>query len=197
VTVKIKVCGLTDSSAVAAAVQSGVDAVGFVFYEKSPRNLNIGQAVELAQRVPDTVLKVAVMLHPDADTCAAILERLSPDILQTNESDFDYLKVPDNIGRWPVIRENAVDGHGPFPDRFVYEGRSSGQGEIVDWNRAARYSAKGDMILAGGLDAANVAEAIRVVRPWCVDVSSGVESSPGKKDPQAIEKFVAAARAAG
>ena len=194
--VRVKVCGLNDNASVAAAVQSGADAVGFVFHEKSPRHLKIEQAMKLLQRVPDGVLKVAVMLHPDADTCASILQQLSPDILQTDASDFDYLDIPDGIGRWPVIRENAVDAHNSFPPRFVYEGRSSGHGETVDWNKAARYSARGDMILAGGLDAGNVAEAIRIVRPWCVDVSSAVESSPGKKDPHAIETFVAAVRAA-
>ena len=195
--VRVKVCGLTDSASVTAAVQSGADAVGFVFYEKSPRHLSIGKAVKLAQQVPDTVLTVAVMLHPDAETCASILQQLSPDILQTDASDFDYLKIPDSVGRWPVIREDAVDEQQALPARFVYEGRCSGQGETIDWNRAARYSPAGDMILAGGLDAANVAEAIRIVRPWCVDVSSAVEFSPGKKDPQAIDKFVAAVRAAG
>jgi len=195
--VRVKVCGLTDSAAVTAAVQSGVDAVGFVFYEKSPRNLSIGQAVKLVQQVPNSVLKVAVMLHPEADFCASVLQQLAPDVLQTDASDFEYLEIPDAIGRWPVIRENAVDEQGLLPARFVYEGRSSGQGETVDWKKAARYSAAGDMILAGGLDAGNVAEAIRIVQPWCVDVSSAVESSPGKKDPQAIEKFVAAVRATG
>lgn len=195
--VRVKVCGLTDSASVTAAIQSGADAVGFVFCDRSPRNLTIGQAVRLAQQVPDTVLIAAVMLHPDADTCASILQQLSPDVLQTDATDFDYLEIPDTIGRWPVIRENTVGEPGPLPARFVYEGRSSGLGETVDWRKAARYSAKGDMILAGGLNAGNVAEAIRVVQPWCVDVSSAVESSPGKKDPQAIETFVAAVRAAG
>ena len=195
--VRVKVCGLTDRASVTAAVQSGADAVGFVFYEKSPRHLSIGEAVELAQWVPDTVLKVAVMLHPDAASCASILQQLSPDILQTDAGDFDYLQIPDGIGRWPVIRENAASDTEPMPARFVYEGRSSGHGETIDWNKAARYAARGDMILAGGLDAANVAAAIRLVHPWCVDVSSGVESAPGKKDPQAIATFVAAVRAVG
>jgi phosphoribosylanthranilate isomerase len=193
--VRIKICGLTDAAGVNAAVAAGVDAVGFVFFEKSPRNLNIGQAIELAALVPDQILTVAVMLHPEAAFCDAVLAGLSPDIVQTDASDFAYLNVPGHIERWEVLRESGVDDQTRLPKRFVYEGDSSGQGDKVDWQNAARISAQGEMILAGGLDATNVADAIREVRPWAVDISSGVESAPGKKDTQKIDEFVAAVRA--
>lgn len=193
--VRIKICGLTDADAVNAAVAAGVDAVGFVFFEKSPRNLSIGQAIDLAALVPDQISRVAVMLHPDAAFCDAVLAGLSPDIVQTDASDFAYLNVPGHIDRWEVLRESSVDDQTHLPKRFVYEGDSSGQGDTVDWENAARISAQGDMILAGGLDASNVADAIRQVRPWAVDVSSGVETMPGKKDKQKINDFVAAVRA--
>jgi phosphoribosylanthranilate isomerase len=193
--VRIKICGLTDAAGVNAAVAAGVDAVGFVFFEKSPRNLNIGQAIELAALVPDQVLTVAVMLHPEAAFCDAVLAGLSPDIVQTDASDFAYLNVPGHIERWEVLRESGVDDQTRLPKRFVFEGDSSGQGDQVDWQNASRISAQGEMILAGGLDASNVADAIREVRPWAVDVSSGVESAPGKKDTQMIDEFVAAVRA--
>lgn len=194
--VRIKICGLTDAAGVNAAVAAGVDAVGFVFFEKSPRNLHIGQAIELAALVPDQILTVAVMLHPEAAFCDAVLAGLSPDIVQTDASDFAYLNVPGHIERWEVLRESGVDGQTRLPKRFVYEGDASGQGDKVDWQNASRISAQGEMILAGGLDADNVADAIRKVRPWAVDVSSGVESAPGKKDTQKIDEFVAAVRAA-
>jgi phosphoribosylanthranilate isomerase len=193
--VRIKICGLTDAAGINAAVAAGVDAVGFVFFEKSPRNLSIGQAIDLAALVPDQVSRVAVMLHPEAAFCEAVLAGLSPDIVQTDVSDFAYLNVPGHIQRWPVLRESVVDAQTSLPVRFVYEGDSSGQGNRVDWQNASRLSAHGEMILAGGLDAGNVADAIREVRPWAVDVSSGVESSPGQKDPQMINDFVAAVRA--
>jgi phosphoribosylanthranilate isomerase len=193
--VRIKICGLTDAAGISAAVAAGVDAVGFVFFEKSPRNLSIGQAIDLAALVPDQVSRVAVMLHPEAAFCEAVLAGLSPDIVQTDASDFAYLNVPGHIQRWPVLRESVVDAQTSLPVRFVYEGDSSGQGNRVDWQNASRLSAHGEMILAGGLDAGNVADAIREVRPWAVDVSSGVESSPGQKDPQMINDFVAAVRA--
>lgn len=193
--VRIKICGLTDAAGVHAAVAAGVDAVGFVFFEKSPRNLTIGQAIELAALVPDQILTVAVMLHPAAAFCDAVLAGLAPDIVQTDASDFAYLNVPGHIERWDVLRESGVDDQTCLPKRFVYEGDSSGQGDTVNWHNASRISTRGEMILAGGLDASNVAGAIREVRPWAVDVSSGVESAPGKKDTQKIDEFVAAVRA--
>ena len=195
--VRVKICGLTDAAGVEAAVAAGADAVGFVFFDRSPRNLGIAQAIELAALVPAPILRVAVMLHPAATLCAAVLAGLSPDIVQTDASDFAYLDLPDHIARWPVLRQSTVDAQTDLPARFVYEGDTSGQGDRVDWHSASRISAQGEMILAGGLDAGNVAAAISAVKPWAVDVSSGVESSPGRKDPQMINEFIAAVRAAG
>ena len=136
------------------------------------------------------------MLHPRAAFCDAVIAGLSPDVVQTDASDFAYLNIPGHIERWPVLRESTVDVKFALPARFVYEGDSSGTGDRVDWQAASHLSATGEMILAGGLHADNVADAIRQVRPWAVDVSSGVESSPGQKDPNKIKEFIAAARAA-
>ena len=194
--VRVKICGMTDVAAVHAAAAAGADAVGFVFFEKSPRNLSIDAACEIATAVPDGVLKVAVMLHPDAQLCAAVLQQMEPDVLQTDAADFDYLDVPQHVQRWPVLRENRMDAATELPERFVYEGRLSGHGQTVDWQQAAAIARRGDMILAGGLDVTNVAEAIATVNPWCVDVSSAVESAPGVKDAARISQFVAAAKAA-
>jgi phosphoribosylanthranilate isomerase len=118
-----------------------------------------------------------------------------PDVLQTDAADFEYLDVPPEIQRWPVVREGATMTELDAADAFVYEGLSSGRGEKVDWQIAAAIAKKGRMILAGGLDADNVAEALERVTPWGVDVSSGVESAPGVKDPDLIHAFVAAVRA--
>jgi phosphoribosylanthranilate isomerase len=115
--------------------------------------------------------------------------------LQTDAADFEYLDVPPEIQRWPVLREGTVATERDLADVFVYEGSSSGRGEKVDWQIAAGVAKKGRMILAGGLDADNVVEAIQTVMPWGVDVSSGVESAPGVKDPDLIHAFVAAVRA--
>jgi hypothetical protein len=133
--------------------------------------------------------------NPEVD-CADVIEHLAPDVLQTDLADFDYLEVPDDIARWPVLREHELADIAGLPATFVYEGRQSGKGVTVDWSRAAAIAGRGRMMLAGGLDVDNVARAIAEVRPWGVDVSSGVESAPGIKDPERISAFISAARAA-
>ena len=196
-TVLVKICGMTDEAAVHAAVEAGADALGFVFYAPSPRNLEVAMAARLASLVPDEVLTVAVMLHPEPALWDAVQQELAPDVLQTDIGDFAALDVGDEVQQWPVLREGSVPAVGDLPGLFVYEGRQSGRGETVDWDRAADVARRGRMILAGGLDAGNVAEAIRRVAPYGVDVSSAVESRPGVKDAARIRAFVDAARAAG
>ena len=190
----VKICGMTDDVAVKAAVAAGADAVGFVFHERSPRNLPVDLALNLASLIPDGVLTVAVTMNPDPALWGLIQDMLQPDVLQTDADDFRYLQVGADIQKWPVIREGKMPQ--TVPELFVYEGIKSGQGQTVDWSIAAGYSQHGRMILAGGLSAANVAEAIKLVRPYGVDVSSAVESSPGNKDPDKIKAFVEAAKAA-
>jgi len=189
----IKICGLGDRQQVAAAVAAGSDAVGFVFAE-SVRRVTPQRAREISRDVPPSVRRVAVMLHPGNDEWQEVLRVFAPDVLQTDAEDFDALVVPDSIECWPVLREGE-SLHIPATT-YVYEGRKSGRGETVDWSAAARIAGDGGMILAGGLGADNIAEAIRTVRPMGVDVSSGVETAPGKKDSRLIDEFVNAARAA-
>ncbi|MDH3430404.1 MAG: phosphoribosylanthranilate isomerase [Gammaproteobacteria bacterium] len=191
----VKICGLRDARCVAAAVAAGADAVGFVFAE-SPRRVSPDDAYAASRQIPDTVQRVAVMRHPSNAEWQAVLEVFAPDVLQTDADDFAKLEVPDNVIRWPVIREGDATMPATQSDVFVYEGRNSGAGETVDWSRAAAMADHGRMILAGGLAADNVAVAIQTARPWGVDVSSGVESGPGQKDIGLIHQFVSAARAA-
>jgi phosphoribosylanthranilate isomerase len=191
----VKICGLSDESAISAAVEAGADAVGFVFFEKSPRNVTPERAAALSATVPDGVLKIAVTLHPDAALWDEVQSSVRPDVLQTDLEDFAYLDVKPGIEKWPVLREGSLPGE--IPGTFVYEGQNSGRGCTVDWNSAAQLATRGRMILAGGLSVDNVAEAIATVRPWGVDVSSAVESAPGVKDAVKIREFVAAAKAAG
>lgn len=190
--VMVKICGLTDAAAVAAAVDSGADAIGFVF-AKSVRRISAGGAREIAIDVPPHVLRVAVMLHPLQQEWAEVQQTFQPDVLQTDIDDFDYLDVADGIRRWPVIREGAKIT--AMPEEYVYEGSASGSGQKVDWNHAATLARQNRMILAGGLDAGNVQQAVEQVQPWGVDASSAVESEPGKKDAARIRQFIAAAKA--
>lgn len=191
--VLVKICGLSEQRHVDAAVQAGADALGFVF-AASPRKITPGNAAIISANVPASIKRVAVMLHPSNDDWQRVLQDFKPDVLQTDAEDFDALTVPNDIEQWPVFREG---GTAPAGDStFLYEGRNSGQGETVDWTAAAKIARQGRMILAGGLTADNVADAVSTVRPFGVDVSSAVESAPGIKDAGMIRNFVMAARAA-
>ena len=189
----VKICGLSQAEHVDAAIEAGADAIGFVF-AKSVREVTPEQAAMLSADVPSHVKRVAVMLHPDDADWQRVLQVFAPDVLQTDAEDFAALTVPETIEQWPVFREGGVEPN--TAGRYVFEGPKSGQGETVDWSRAARIAASGNMILAGGLAAANVAEAISTVRPIGVDVSSAVESAPGQKDKTMIQRFISASRAA-
>ncbi|MBT8108407.1 MAG: phosphoribosylanthranilate isomerase [Gammaproteobacteria bacterium] len=190
----VKICGLRDGATVKAAVAAGANAVGFVF-AASPREVSVEEAIAAAANVPDNVRRVAVMRHPAPEAWDAVRNGFAPDVLQTDAEDFARLDVPAGIEKWPVFREGGES----VPNdagTFVFEGPSSGTGETVNWEQAAALSKGRQMILAGGLDAANVPQAIATVRPWGVDVSSGVESAPGEKDANRIRRFISAARAA-
>ena len=189
----VKICGLRTREHVDAAIAAGADAIGFVFAQ-SVRRIDPAAAAELVRAVPNTIRKVAVMLHPSNDEWQHVLAEFEPDVLQTDAGDFAALDVPASIERWPVFRETTAAPEGSTT--YVYEGAKSGQGETVDWARAAKIAERGNMILAGGLGPDNVADAIHTVRPWGVDVSSGVEAAPGQKDAQLIRTFISAARAA-
>jgi len=193
VSVFVKICGLGKEEHVSAAVDAGADAVGFVF-AKSVREISPAKAVAICVNVPPHIKRVAVMLHPANDDWQKVLEEFRPDVLQTDAEDFALLDVPEVVEQWPVYREGRSE-----PDTratYVFEGPKSGQGETVDWSRAATLAEHGRMILAGGLAVNNVANAIKTVRPFGVDVSSAVESAPGLKDSQLIKEFVSAAKAA-
>jgi phosphoribosylanthranilate isomerase len=190
----VKICGLRHIAMVNVAVEAGADAVGFVFAE-SVRQVTARHAAFIAANVPEQVLRVAVMLHPSAEEWDEVQAIFCPDVLQTDAADFDRLDVPDDIARWPVIREGEVTAEEELPKTFVYEGKTSGQGETVDWSTARKLAERAQLILAGGLSQDNVAEAIRQVGPYGVDVSSAVESAPGEKDPDLIRDFVQTVRA--
>jgi phosphoribosylanthranilate isomerase len=189
----VKICGLTDEAAVSAALDAGADAIGFVF-APSVRRVSVARAHELAQPARGRALCVAVTLHPDAKLVDEILREFAPDVLQTDAADLAGLRLPDGLASWPVIRGDA---RGERPrGRFLYEGPRSGTGEVADWACARALATAGELILAGGLNPDNVRDGISGVRPFGVDVSSGVEDRPGRKDPARIFAFVERARAA-
>jgi phosphoribosylanthranilate isomerase len=190
----IKICGITAQDAIAAALEARADAVGFIF-APSVRRLTPEQAARLAMPARGRLNLIAVGLHPDQRLVDEIIAVLKPDALQSDLEDFEHLRLPDELTRLPVLRADTC-ADGKAPPRFLYEGARSGSGEVSDWHSAARLARRSELVLAGGLNADNVADAIRAVRPYGVDVSSGVESAPGRKSTQKIMQFVAAARAA-
>ena len=190
----VKICGLRKPDDVKAAVSAGADAVCFVFAE-SVRRVTPAEARDASKYLPKRVRRVAVMRHPAQHEWQEVLDVFAPDVLQTDIDDFELLEVPDSVERWPVIREGWTGIEGRLPDVFLYEGVRSGAGQTVDWQRAAEIAKRGRMILAGGLGVDNIATAIRTVHPHGIDVSSGVESRPGRKDPGLIRLFIKAARA--
>ena len=195
----VKICGLTTRDAVEAAVAAGADAVGFVF-APSKRQVTAALATQLAQGVPRRILRVAVMLHPTQSELDDVWSEFRPDVLQTDVGDLQTLRVPMGLGVMPVVRGGG--GVGLKPDlqpkhsRLLFEGPVSGVGSTSDWSAAAQLARTTQLVLAGGLNATNIADAIATVRPFGVDVSSGVEASPGIKDPARIHEFVQRARAA-
>ncbi len=189
----VKICGLTRADAVAAAVQGGADAIGFVF-APSPRAVTPARAAELVAGLPASVEVIAVCRHPSQALVDEIVTVLKPHRLQTDEADFASLRLPPEVSPLPVLRSGAAPP-ARLPARFLYEGEHSGSGTVADWAAAAGLARAGGLVLAGGLRAANVADAIAAVRPAGVDVSSGVESAPGIKDPELIRQFIALARA--
>lgn len=191
----IKICGLRTREAIAAAAETGADAVGFVFFEASPRHLSVAEARELQASVPAGIERVAVFLHPSQALVDAVLAAIRPDWVQTDAGDLGDLRLPPMQPVLPVLRGDAQLPV-PAPRRCLLESVRSGMGERGDWGAAARIAPLTQLVLAGGLDAHNVAEAVRAVRPFGVDVSSGVESSRGVKDAARIREFVRAARAA-
>lgn len=190
----IKICGMTTPEAVAAALEARVDAIGFVF-AKSPRQVTPERALQLAAAARGRVQLVAVTLHPTQQWVDEIVSTFEPDWLQTDAEDLPSLKLPAATTALPVLRDGARIPD-RLPNRLMFEGPASGLGLTCDWTRAQQIARRADLVLAGGLNENNVTAAIEAVRPFGVDVSSGVEIERGIKDPERIARFVQTARAA-
>ena len=196
---RIKICGLTREEDVRAVVESGADAIGFVFYPPSPRYVSFQRAAELARLVPPFVTIVGLFVNPARHYVEEALETVPLQVLQFHgdESEADcigyglpYLKAARMRPGLDLLKYAASfpSAQGLLLDAFV-EGYGGG-GETFDWSLIPSVLPL-PLILSGGLHAGNVAEAVRCVRPWAVDVSSGVEAAKGIKDAARITEFVA------
>jgi len=207
----IKICGLNTPESVDAALDAGADAVGFVFFPPSPRHLGFEAARTLGARVRDRALKVALAVDAADEWLAAVMEALRPDMLQLHgkETRDRVVMVRTRFGL-PVIKalpiaERAdlapVRLYASVADRLLFDARApreatrpGGLGKSFDWRLLEGIDPGVPFMLSGGLDAGNVAEALRITNARAVDVSSGVERAPGEKDPDKIRAFVCAAR---
>lgn len=185
----IKICGMTTPEAVEACLAAGVDAIGFVFAE-SVRQVTPARAASLAAPARGRVVCTAVTRHPTQQLIDEVIAVFEPDLLQTDSDDLHRLRLPPRLPLLPVFRKPAQN----LPPRLLFESHTSGSGITADWTLASQLAARSELILAGGLSAANVAAAIATVNPFGVDVSSGVEERPGIKSQTEIMRFVSAAR---
>jgi phosphoribosylanthranilate isomerase len=211
---EIKICGLKTDEAVATAVAAGADMIGFVFFEKSPRNVALAEAARLAAIARGRADIVALVVDADDARLAAITGALAPDLFQLHghESPARAAAVRALTGR-PVMKAlpiaeaadlAAIPAHAATCDRLLFDAKPpktpdalpGGNGLSFDWRLVADLDPGRPVMLSGGLTPATVAEAIAVTGVGGVDVSSGVESAPGVKDPALIRAFIENARAA-
>ncbi|MGB6794148.1 MAG: phosphoribosylanthranilate isomerase [Pseudolabrys sp.] len=209
----IKICGLRTPQALDVALDSGADLVGFVFFAPSPRHLGLEAARTLGQRVQGRAGKVALTVDANDDTLLDIVAALKPDMLQFHgsESPDRVIAVRTRFGL-PVMKALPVAErkdlsqtrqYAQVVDRLIFDARApkdttrpGGLGKAFDWTLLKDLNVGMPFMLSGGLDAGNVAEALRITRAPGVDVSSGVERAPGEKDPEKIQAFIRAARLA-
>ena len=211
--VLIKICGLSTPAALDTALEAGADMVGFVFFPPSPRHIGLEHARVLKERVGGRAKKVALTVDATDEALARIIEALAPDVLQLHgrETPDRVVVVRTRFGL-PVIKALPIarrEDLGPVrtydkvADRILFDARApreatrpGGLGQPFDWRLLENLDQNLAFMLSGGLDAANVAEALAITRAPAVDVSSGVERAPGVKDPDKIRAFIRAARAA-
>ncbi|MBI5773110.1 MAG: phosphoribosylanthranilate isomerase [Verrucomicrobia bacterium] len=201
---RVKICGITNVGDALAAVDAGADALGFMFYEASPRHLTTEAAAKIIRQLPPFVAKVGVFVNAPVEAIHRTVEACGLDTLQLHGEEtpefcrqFPRLKV---VKAFRIKDATSLSSLPPYEtdawllDSFV-PGKPGGTGEKFNWELACEAKESGrPVILAGGLTPENIAEAIHEVWPFGVDVSSGVESAPGKKDHARIRDFIAAVR---
>jgi phosphoribosylanthranilate isomerase len=207
----IKICGLRTPDTLDAALDAGADMVGFVFFPPSPRNIGLGTARALGERVMGRAKKVALSVNATDVELAAAVDALRPDMLQLHGQE-----TPERVAavrsrfHLPVMKALPIETradlspihiYAKVSDRLLFDARApreatrpGGLGKTFDWHLLENIDPGVPFMLSGGLDAGNVAEALRITRAPSVDVSSGVERAPGEKDPDKIRAFIRAAR---
>ncbi|MGC2691951.1 MAG: phosphoribosylanthranilate isomerase [Desulfobaccales bacterium] len=197
--VRIKICGITNPEDARLASELGADALGFIFHPASPRRVAPGAAREIIRQLPPLVLSVGVFVDEEAAVVRELAARLGLDWVQRHgrESPEYCLSLGRRVLKgFRIENESSLGALAAYRDAvqaFLLDtyksGQAGGTGETFDWRLARRAQEFGPIVLAGGLTPANVAQAIEVARPQAVDVASGVEAAPGKKDPEKLRDF--------
>ena len=202
----IKICGMTNKVDAISACELGVDMLGFVFYKMSKRSVGINTVRDIINELPDPVRKVGVFVDEDKDRVREIARDANLDTLQFHgdetpeycsafRGDYKVIKAFRLRGREDLRMINSYDVDLYLLDTYKY-GERGGTGGTFEWSILKDFEFLKPIILSGGLDPDNVARAISEVAPYCVDVSTGVEESPGKKSPELLRKFVREVRKA-
>ena len=194
---RIKICGLKTPESVETAINSGADMLGFVFAKSSPRYINPEEAKQLIELIPDAIDTVAVMLHPKQSEVDRVLNHMKVKYLQTDASDFNSFDLKGNAYPLKVYRDNETFDPSIIEDRpfALFEGPMSGTGNLVNQERAKIVCDSRKVLLAGGLNTENIKNVLTHIRPFGVDVSSGVEMERGIKSEQKIIEFIRIVRA--
>jgi phosphoribosylanthranilate isomerase len=202
-TVRVKICGITSTEQAQMAQQYGADALGLVIYEKSPRYVSVEQAAKIRAAITSPTLAIALLVNPSESLVKQVIEQVKPDFIQ-----FHGDEVPDFCHQfnYPFIRAvrmrdgldinsevAAYNAEGGFLFDAWSDDLYGGTGHSFDWSRLPT-TTDYQLILAGGLTAENVNQAVAMTQPYMVDVSGGVESSPGVKDPQKVKAFITEAK---
>ncbi len=205
--VRVKICGITNSADAFAAIDAGANLLGFNFYEKSPRHITEAEAAKIRPRLPKKVEAVGIFVNASPAEVTALRKSLKLDAVQLHGDE-----TPDSVAQiarlMRVIKAFRVEPEFPLATldeyreafAFLFDAAQTGQyggtGRTTDWDVARRAALSRRIILAGGLKVENVAAAVRIVRPYGIDVASGVESEPGKKDPGLLREFIQEVRRA-
>ena len=200
---KVKICGITNVDDAKAAADAGADALGFMFFPPSPRNLTINMAAKIAGHVSPFVLRVGVFVDPEPDFVFAAMSACGLNLLQFHGNESPEFCAQFGVMSMKAFRVRDAESLVCLPqyrtDAYLLDsyvaGRQGGTGEKFNWDLAIEAKKhKKPIFLAGGLTPNNVAYAVTTVQPYGLDVSSGVESSPGRKDHQKIQAFISAAK---
>lgn len=200
---RVKICGITSVADSLMAAEAGADMIGLMFYEGSPRHITLPQAAEISRALPPFVLRVGVFVDAEADFISQAIAECGLNLLQFHGEENSDFCTHFGVMSVKAVRmrdaKSLTDLENYRTDAFLLDAYSKnglgGTGEKFNWNLAVEARKFGKLIfLAGGLTPANVAEAVRQVQPFAVDVSSGVESAPGKKDADKVRAFIAAAK---